>query len=54
MSDPEVCMRRLLALETPEDRRLIIEELERSEPNWRDDWAGAFGRAARRVFKDEA
>ncbi len=45
--DPDACMARLLALETPEDAEKIRAAL---EPGWEDDWAGAFGRAARKVL----
>jgi len=45
--DPQVCMDRLLALETPEDAALIREAL---EPGWEDDWAAAFNRAAHKVL----
>ena len=46
--DPETCMARLLALETPEDAAKIRAEL---EEGWEQDWAAAFNRAAEKVFK---
>ena len=42
------CMDRLLSLETPEDAAKIRAAL---EAGWESDWNGAFGRAARKVFK---
>jgi hypothetical protein len=45
--NPDVCMRRLLALETPEDAARVRDAL---EDGWKEDWAGAFNRAARKVL----
>lgn len=46
-TNPEACMRRLLALETPEDAKKIRAALEK---DWQKDWAAAFNRAANKVF----